>query len=474
MIKSILLSFLICGFVLSVAQAEDNSLKISLPVTRFQLKNGLTALLLEDHSVPMVSYHTWYRVGSRNEAIGTTGAAHMLEHMMFKGAKKYTGKDFDRILHENGIVNNAFTTYDYTGFYENLPSSKLDLMMDLEVDRMSSLNLRVEDLKSEREVVKEERRWRVDNNPMGLMNELMMSTVFSLHPYRWPVIGYMKDIENYNVDKLHFFYETYYVPNNAVLVLVGDFKTADVKSMIEKHYGKLASRPMPNKDVVREPSQTVQKNAVIRKDVQNNSFVVAFRSPPQGKDEMFALDLASNLLGSGSSSRLHRRLVYQKQLATSVFSYNLSMQEEGVFAVGVNLKPGVAIQEALEIVYNEIWKLRNQKVTDLELQKVKTQIMKEHVDSLQTMDGKARALAVNEILTGSYESLFKDLDKYEKVTANEIKKVMEKYTGQTQRSIITLEPKVALVKVDAKPAEAKPAEAKVPDIKLPETKADGE
>ena len=143
--------------MLSVAQAEDNSLKISLPVTRFQLKNGLTVLLLEDHSVPMVSYHTWYRVGSRNEAIGTTGAAHMLEHMMFKGAKKYTGKDFDRILHENGIVNNAFTTYDYTGFYENLPSSKLDLMMDLEVDRMSSLNLRAEDLKSEREVVKEER-----------------------------------------------------------------------------------------------------------------------------------------------------------------------------------------------------------------------------------------------------------------------------------------------------------------------------
>lgn len=445
MIKSILLSLLVCSFATA---AEDNSLKISLPVTKFQLDNGLTVLLLEDHSVPMVSYHTWYRVGSRNEAVGTTGAAHMLEHMMFKGAKKYSGKDFDRVLNENGITNNAFTTYDYTGFYENLPSSKLDLMMDLEVDRMTSLNLREEDLKSEREVVKEERRWRVDNNPMGVMNETMMSTVFTKHPYRWPVIGFMKDIENYNVDKLRFFYERFYVPNNAVLVLVGDFKTTAVKSMIEKHYGSLSFRALPSKENVVEPPQTIQKNVVVRKDVQNNSFLVAFRSPGQGKDEMFALDLAANLLGSGTSSRLHKRLVYQKQIATSVFAYNISMQDEGVFAVGVNLKPGVAVQEALETVYNEVWKMRNQKISELEIKKAKTQIMKDHVDSLQTMDGKARALAVNEIITGSYESLFKDLDKYEKVSADDIKKVMEKYTGQTQRSIITLEPKLTAPKVD--------------------------
>lgn len=421
--------------------AEQSDMKISLPVTKFVLENGLTVLLVEDHAVPMISYHTWYRVGSRDESPGVTGAAHMLEHMMFKGAKKYDGKSFDRIFHENGITNNAFTSNDYTGFYENLPSSKLELVMDMEVDRMSTLALNPEDLKSEKEVVKEERRWRVDNNPMGLLREVMMGTLFKVHPYKWPVIGHMKDIEAYDTEKLRYFYSTYYVPNNAVLVVVGDFKTAKVKKLVEEYYGKLPSRPLPVRNYPAEPAQKIQQNATLRKDVQNSSLVVAYKSPKQGDPEMYALDLAANILGYGTSSRLHKRLVYQKQMATSAYAYNYSMKDQGIFAVGVNLKPGLATQEALDLVYNEIWKLRNQKVTESELEKAKTQVMKDLVDSLKTMDGKARALAVNEIITGSYESLFSDLDKYQAVTADDIKRVAEKFTQQTQRSIITLEPK---------------------------------
>jgi len=420
---------------------NQGDLKISLPVTKFVLNNGLTVLLVEDHAVPMVSYHTWYRVGSRDEYPGVTGAAHMLEHMMFKGAKKYDGKAFDRIFHENGITNNAFTTNDYTGFYENLPSSKLELVMDMEVDRMSSLSISPEDLKSEKEVVKEERRWRVDNNPMGLLRELMMGTMFKVHPYKWPVIGYMKDIENYDSEKLRFFYNTFYVPNNAVLVLVGDFKTSKVKSLIEDYYGKLPSKPLPERKYAQEPPQKVQQNAVLRKDVQNSSFVVAFQGPKQGEPDMYALDLAASILGSGTSSRLHKRLVYQKQVATSAYAYNYSLKDAGVFAVGVNMKPGLGTQDALDVVYNEIWKLRNQTVSDKELEKAKTQVIKDVVDNLKTMDGKARALAVNEIVTGSYESLFSDLEKYQAVTAEDIKKAADRYTQQTQRSIITLEPK---------------------------------
>ena len=417
------------------------NMKISLPVTKFTLKNGLTVLLLEDHSVPMVSYHTWYRVGSRDESPGVTGAAHMLEHMMFKGAKKYDGKSFDRIFHENGISNNAFTTNDYTGFYEDLPSDKLELVMDMEVDRMSSLALKPEDLASEKEVVKEERRWRVDNNPMGVVRETMMGTVFKTNPYHWPVIGYMKDIEKYDVEKLRFFYSTYYVPNNAVLVLVGDFNTDKAKSLIEKYYGTLPYRPLPRREYPQEKPQTVQQNATVRKDVQNSSFVVAFQSPRQGEPDMYPLDLAANILGNGTSSRLNKRLVYQKQVATSAYSFNFAMREGGVYAVGVNLKPGEAYQESLDIVYNELYKLRKQNVTPVELEKAKTQVMKDLVDSLKTMDGKARALAVNEIVTGTYESLFTDLEKYQAVTADDIKRVSDKFTNQTQRSIIVLEPK---------------------------------
>lgn len=422
--------------------AQKDEMKISLPVTKFVLDNGLTVLLLEDHAVPMVSYHTWYRVGSRDESPGVTGAAHMLEHMMFKGAKKYDGKSFDRIFHENGINNNAFTSNDYTGFYENLPSSKLELVMDMEVDRMSSLLISPEDLKSEKEVVKEERRWRVDNNPMGALRELMMGTMFKVHPYKWPVIGHMKDINEYDSEKLRYFYNTYYVPNNAVLVVVGDFKTSKVKSLIKQYYGKLPAKPLPERNYPKEPPQKVQQNATVRRDVQSTSFVVAYQSPKQGEADMYALDMMANILGAGSSSRLHKRLVYQKQVATSAYVYNHSMKDHGIFAVGVNMKPGLGADQALETVYNEVWKLRNQKVTEQELQKAKTQVMKDLVDSLKTMDGKARALAVNEIMTGSYESLFSDLEKYQAVTAEDIQRVAEKYTQQTQRSIITLEPKV--------------------------------
>lgn len=441
------------GTIAGWTQAAD--MKISLPVTKFVLANGLTVILLEDRAVPMISYHTWYRVGSRDEYPGVTGAAHMLEHMMFKGAKKYDGKSFDRIFHENGITNNAFTSNDYTGFFENLPSSKLEMVMDMEVDRMSSLLLNPEDLKSEKEVVKEERRWRVDNNPQGLLREAMMGTVYKVHPYKWPVIGHMKDIEAYDVEKLRFFYNTYYVPNNAVLVIVGDFDTAKVKPMVEKYYGKLPFRPLPARNYLPEPPQTVQRNATIRKDVQNSSFVIAYQTPPQGHPDVYALDLAANILGSGTSSRLHKRLVYQRQMATSAYSYNYSMQDSGLLAIGVNLKPGIpgvaapdaseaqgGQQVALDIVYNEVWKLRNQKVSDRDLEKAKTQVMKELVDNLRTMDGKARALAVNEIMTGSYESLFTDLAKYQAVTAEDIKRVAEKYTQQTQRSVISLEPKL--------------------------------
>ncbi|WP_413584917.1 M16 family metallopeptidase [Bdellovibrio sp. HCB274] len=422
--------------------ANTGSLKLSLPVTKFQLKNGLTVLLVEDHTVPMVSYHTWYRVGSRDESPGVTGAAHMLEHMMFKGAKKYDGKAFDRIFHENGISNNAFTTNDYTGFYQNLPSDKLELVMDMEVDRMSSLALKPEDLKSEKEVVKEERRWRIDNNPMGVVRETMMGTVFKTSNYRWPVIGYMKDIEQYNAEKLRFFYSTFYVPNNAVLVLVGDFETPKVKAMIEKYYGALEYRPLPKRDYPKEKPQTVQQNAVIRRDVQNDSFIVAFQSPQQSDPDMYALDLAANILGNGTSSRLYKRLVYQKQSATSTYAFNYALKESGVYATGVMMKPGISHKETLDVVYNEIWKLRNQKVSDAELAKAKTQVIKDLVDSLKTMDGKARALAVNEIQTGTYETLFTDVEKYQAVTADDIKRVSEKYTNQTQRSIIVLEPKV--------------------------------
>ncbi len=452
--KRLLFSVVLFFTLMSEAQDKtDNTLKINFPVVKYKLQNGLTVLLYEDHSVPLISYHTWYRVGSRDEAPGITGSAHMLEHMMFKGSKKYPGKSFDRLLHENGITNNAFTTYDYTGFYESLPSSKLELMMDIEVDRMSNLVLAQEDFLSEREVVKEERRWRIDNNPMGLLMETVMSTVFNTSNYRWPVIGTMGDISSYKIETLRDFHQTYYVPNNAILVLAGDFKITEAKRLIEKYYSPLAYRPLPRREYPKESLQKSQKNAIVRRAVQGTSFTLAFQGTPNASAEMYPLDLAANILGNGTSSRLHKRLVYAKQSATSAYSYHSTMQDQGVFAVGVNLKPGVDMQESLDLVYQEIWKLRNKMVSEAELEKAKTQVMKELVDGLTTIDGKARALAVNEIVTGSYENLFKDLERYNAVTAEQIKEVANKYLNQTQRSIVTLAGKAEEKKVA--PVESK-------------------
>lgn len=419
---------------------EGGALRINFPVIREVLDNGLTVLLVEDHSVPMISYHTWYNIGSRDEREGVTGSAHMLEHMMFQGAKKYSGKDFHRLMEENGIDWNAFTSNDYTGFYMNLPASKLDLVMDVELDRMSSLVLVDKNLQSEREVVKEERRWRVDNNPMGLLRELTMSTIFKSHPYKWPVIGHMKDIENYDVKTLRQFYETYYVPNNTVLVVAGDFEPAAVMKKIKALYGALPRKELPPRKQVTEPAQTVQYNARLRKDVQSTSFNIAYRTVAHGDPEMYALDLAATILGSGSSSRLHRRLVYQSAIATSAGASNLTLRDDGLFWVGVSMKPGQTEEKAIEIAFNEIYKLRNTLVSPEELRKAKTITMKSYVDGLRTIDAKARALAASEITLGSYEPLFTDLEKYEAVTAEQIKAAATKYLNQTQRSIIVLEP----------------------------------
>lgn len=425
----------------AVTNANKDLVKINLPVHKYTLKNGLTVLLYQDNAIPMISYHTWYKVGSRDEYNGVTGAAHMLEHMMFKGSKKYSGHDFERILHENGIVNNAFTNYDYTGFYETLPSAKLELMMQIEIDRMSSLLLKEEDLLSEREVVKEERRWRIDNNPMMALFEYTMGTVFKVHNYKNPVIGTMKDISNYNVEVLRKFYETYYVPNNAVLVLAGDIKINEAKRLIEKYYGPLEAKPLPERNYAKEPQQKIQYNAKLKKDIQGISFNLAFQSVPQNHKDMYALDLICQILGSGSSSRLYKRLVNGKEIATGVSCSHFNMQDHGLFNVHVSMKPGLPIEEALNTVYNEIYMLRNNPVKDSELEKAKILSIKSIVDSLKTIDGKARALATSEITTGSHESILNDIQKYQLVTVKDLKEIAAQYLNQNQRSIVIMEPK---------------------------------
>lgn len=433
------LSFTICLFSFGLAKASN--LKIQLPVEKYTLANGLTVLLHEDHNVPMISYHTWYRVGSRDEQVGTTGAAHMLEHMMFKGAKKYSGKEFDHLLHANGITNNAFTSWDYTGFYENLPSSKLEMMMDMEVDRMRDLAIKKEDLTSELQVVGEERRWRVDNNPMGLLREALFMQAFDKSPYHWPVIGYMTDIQAYTPEKLRYFYDKFYVPNNAVLVLAGDFDSAKVKPMIEKYYGVLKPSPLAKRTYIRDPQPTQPTKKIVESEVEATTVMMAFPAVESGHADSYALDLLASVLGAGSSSRLHKKFVYQDQVATSAGVHNLTNADSGLFIFSLALKPGESSTKVEPALRSEIKKLLSLSVMQKELEKSKNQLMKDFVDELATIDGKAQSLAVNEIIFGSYEKLFSDLEKYKQVTVQDLLRVAQNYLKPEHEILTILQPK---------------------------------
>lgn len=444
MAKTIIVSFfLLLGLSAGASEIpiEAVSKAIQLKVEKFQLSNGLTVLLHEDSSAPMITYHQWFRVGSRHENVGRTGLAHFFEHLMFKGTEKYPARVFDRIIQANGGNNNAFTSKDYTGYYTNIPSDKLELIMDIEADRMRKLVFNQKEIDSEREVVKEERRLRTENDISGVIEEAMYKLVYKVHPYRWPVIGYMADLNATSMDELKEFYRIHYAPNNAVVVIVGDIKIGKTKSLIEKYYNSIASQPLPEKVLPQEPEQTSQREQALQKDVQAPTVALAYRISAAGQADSYALDMISNLLSAGSSSRLHKRLVFQEQVVTGVSSWAYTPKEPGIFEIVASVKPGVGADQVINSIQAEVAKLRNKLVDEKELNKIKNQMMTDYVQSLKTMQGKARALAVNEILFGDYQELFRDLGKYFQVTPETIKAVAEKYLRAEKRSIIRVLPK---------------------------------
>ena len=444
----------------AAAEAEakpsgDIGSQIRFKVEKYKLPNGLTVLLHEDHSAPLISYQTWFSVGSKNEEPGLTGIAHLFEHMMFRGAKRYTGEQFDTVLQANGATNNAFTTNDYTGYYENLPAAKLEVVIDIESDRMENLKINAETLAAELGVVKEERRMRVDNSPSGMLREALFGTAFRVSNYRWPVIGYMTDLDHINVENAQAFHKTFYAPNNAIVVVAGDFDSAKAKKLIEKYYAAIPSQTIPDRPRSPEPAQTSNRTQMLSKPVQTQQFVVAFHTPKNGEDDSYALDLLANILGFGDSSRLHQRLVYKDQTATSVSVYNQTLQETGLFQVYVTMKPGVDHSKAYRSIVGEMWRPRNLLVSDSDLQKAKNQVMKSYVDGLKTVHGRAEVLALNETLYGDYEMLFKDLDRYNKVTREEIRAVAKKYLAPEMGTLVVLKPEGAAGKGKSKTSHSK-------------------
>ena len=423
--------------------SETSHLDLSFPVQRYTLSNGLTVLLHPDATVPTISYNTWFRVGSRYEKPGTTGIAHLFEHMMFKGAKRYTNKEYDRVLQANGGTNNAFTTHDYTGFYVMVPSTKLELAIDMESDRMENLQITPENLKSEREVVKEERRWRVDNQVLGVMDEVKFGSLFKVHPYRWPVIGYMTDIDNITIEDCRKFFDTYYSPSNAVVVIAGQFDPEVAKKLIEKYYGKIVTHPVPTPATVTEPDQLAERKVVLKKDVQSDYLNLSWVVPGAGAREAYALDLLAAVIGEGTASRLQRRLVHDLQLASDLHVSNDSMKDYGVFNIDVRMGTKKPYRKALPVIEGVLSHILNEPLTADEVTRARNTVLKNYIDGMKTVHGRAQSLEINEVVLGDYRRVFTDVEIYQQITADEIQKAAKKYLTKVRRNTISAEPGAA-------------------------------
>ena len=414
--------------------------EIRFNVVPYRLDNGLKVLVLEDHAVPTVSYYTFYRVGSRNERSGRTGISHLFEHMMFNGAKKYGPKEFDLQMESRGGSSNAFTTQDLTAYYESFPSEALDLVVDMEADRMAALRIAPDILNSEREVVKEERRLSLDNDVFGAPYELLLATAYLAHPYQWSVVGWMADLDAITVADCEAYFRTYYAPNNATIVIVGDFKPDKVIETINKAYGAIAAQPAAAPVVNDEPPQRGERRAVLKKAAQLPSVMMAYHVAGTQSNDTLALDLLETILGQGDSSRLVRSLVYDKELATHVSVENEWRVDPSTFIVYAEAKPGVTPQALEAAVSAEIDRLASQEVGDDELRKARNIRTTSLVKSLKTNAGRAEEIGRFETLFGSYQKLFTILKTYEAIGKTDLLKVAAAYLRSDNRTVVSLVP----------------------------------
>jgi len=410
------------------------------PVQRHTLPNGLVVLLHEDHSVPTVTFWQWYRVGSRNERPGITGISHYFEHMMFNGSKNVAPKEYDRIIESNGGFSNAFTDYDMTAYYEDIASDRLEVLFRLDADRMAGLTLDPKVLASEIEVVKEERRLRVENDIDGMLDEQLYAAAFVASPYGWPTIGWMVDLEHMKRDDLVEYFRVYYAPNNCILVLTGDFDSKTVLAQVTKYFGPIPAQKAPEKPVNAEPLQNGERRVEVRYPAENVSFQVGYKAPSVADADVPVLDLLDSILGDGESSRLHQSLVYEKQIALGAGSFFAKRLEPTLFEFVVEMKPGRTAAEGDSALVGVLDRLAREGPTTRELQKAKNLLEAGFVRSLKTNNGVGEQLGFYEHVYSDYREMYRAVDRYRAVTAEDCKRVARSVFRPERRTISVLVP----------------------------------
>ena len=443
--------FLFCFFSTSITEAalRDQVFETVLP-------NGLKVILLENHKAPLVTFQVWYRVGSRNEAWAKTGLSHLLEHMMFKGTEKIGPEEFSRIIQENGGNNNAFTSYDYTAYFENLSADRIQVAIDLEADRMQNLLLREEDFRTERMVVMEERRTRTEDNPQAVLFEQIMATAFQIQPYRWPIIGWMEDITRFALEDLKTYYRSYYNPINAFLVVVGDFKKEELLPKIENAFGSYPKGLAPDQEKDKDPPQIGERRIFVKKEAQLPFLVMGYHVPNLRDQDSFVLEVISTLLSGGKSSRLYQNLVREKRLVISADAdHSLISRDPSLFILSADLLPGKEVAEVEKAFDQEVERLQKELVGNQELEKAKNQIEASFLFGQDSLFYQAMLLARHEIAL-SWKAIDDYLPSIRKVTPEDIQRAAKKYLIPDNRTVGILIP---LPPKEGKPA---PAESSAP------------
>jgi zinc protease len=406
------------------------------------LPNGVKVILSEDHSTPIVHVSVWYHVGSKNERAGRTGFAHLFEHMMFKGSKNVEPEAHTSIIASVGGRSNAYTTEDETVFWETLPAHYLPLALWLEADRMATLRIDDTAFRREREVVKEERRMRVENQPYGRLNEIIYDHAFTTHPYKHPTIGSMADLEAASIADVREFHQTFYVPENATVTIVGDFDRDQALQLARQYFGRVpkALKPVP-RDIPTEPQQTRERRAVVEEAWPLPAVVVAYHVTYDGNPDSYPLHITSKILSDGQSARIPRELVYKKRLALTAFgSGNITEHPNLFFAVAL-VQPGQTPQAAEQALIAEFEKLKQEPVTDAELQRAKNQWARDYIVGRETDEDKARHLAHAAVIHNDITTADGEFDIFMRTTVADVQRVARTYFNESNRVVLHILPK---------------------------------
>ena len=418
----------------SIAPAEAQDFKVQ----EAALDNGLKVLLLEDHKSAVVTFQVWYRVGSRNEIDGRSGLAHFLEHMMFKGTKKMKPEEYSRIIAQNGGNSNAFTTEDHTVYFATMSRDKIGVEIELEADRMT--NAVLDDYESEKMVVMEERRLRTEDKPGAALGEVMSAIAYTVYPYRRPVIGWMSDILNLSGDDLRQFYKTYYAPNNAFIVVVGDFDAPQILAKIKQEFGKIARGAATPKVTLEEPPQKGERRVALKKEAELPLLSMYYHVPNLQDSDGFALDLLSVILASGRSSRLYQDLVYNKRIATGVDAdYDGVSIGPAIFSFTAQVMPDKQQAEVESAIDKVVAQVRSEPVGDRELEKAKNQVEAAFVFGQDSIFGQALRIGQFESVA-KWEFINTYLPGIRAVTAADVLRVAKKYLDPDRRTVGTLVP----------------------------------